>query len=452
MRITLIKPNMGMSKGKVYIDEGRMEPLQIGVLAGMIPKEDAVTFYDDRMEAIDYTEKTDLVALTVETFTAKRSYQIADQYKKRGVPVVLGGMHVTLCPEEAKAHADAIVIGDAESVWRSLLEDAKNKRLRPVYRGAYQSCPQEKVFVRRDLFQNKGYLPITLMQYSRGCPYHCHFCASSAYFGARHVVRPIDEVVEEIRLQKRKLVFFVDDNIVADFTAAKALFRALIPLKIRWVSQGSIDMLKDKELMQLMVQSGCMGLVIGFESVDPQNLAAMNKQANRSLSENYEEQIEALRAYGLQTWAAFTIGHDNDTVESVEALCDFAIQSKFTFAAFNILMPYPGTRLYDRLAAENRLLYDGKWWLHPAYRFNHAAFVPKRMTADELTTAGFQARKRFNAPGSIFKRAFEPRTNMGSPYRLMTYLLYNPLFRKEVFKKQDMYLGVQDDDENYCAR
>ena len=139
-------------------------------------------------------------------------------------------------------------------------------------------------------------------------------------------------------------------------------------------------------------------------------------------------------------------------MESVEALCDFAIQSKFTFAAFNILMPYPGTRLYDRLAAENRLLYDGKWWLHPAYRFNHAAFVPKRMTADELTTAGFQDRKRFNAPGSIFKRAFEPRTNMGSPYRLMTYLLYNPLFRKEVFKKQDMYLGVQDDDENYCAR
>lgn len=446
MRITLIKPNMGMSKGKVYIDEGRMEPLQIGVLAGMTPKEMPVTFFDDRMESIDYSHPTDLAALTVETFTAKRSYQIAKKFRDRGVPVVLGGMHVTLCPDEAKEHADTIVTGDAESVWAQLLQDARTGRLQPEYKGAYQNCPQKQVPVRRDLFRGKGYLPITLMQYSRGCPYRCHFCASSAYFGARHAVRPVQEVIEEIQAQDRRLIFFVDDNLVADFDAAKELFRALIPLKIRWVSQGSVDMLEDPELMRLMVQSGCLGLVIGFESVDPCNLRTMNKQANHALSENYADQIEQLRAWGLQTWAAFTIGHDNDTESSIRALCDFAIRSKFTFAAFNILMPYPGTRLYDRLQAEGRLLYDGRWWLHPEYRFNHAAFRPKQMSPDALTKAGFAARKRFNAPGSIFSRALEPRTNLSSPYRLLTYLLYNPLFRKEVFKKQDMYLGVQDDD------
>lgn len=451
MHLTLIKPNMGMSRGKVYIDEGRMEPLQIGVLAGMTPPDVSITFYDDRMETIDYTKPADLVALTVETFTARRSYQIAKKYRDRGVPVVLGGMHVTLCPEEAARHADAIVIGDGESVWNPLLEDARKGKLQSVYHGTYQSCPQTRGPVRRDLFRGKGYLPITLLQYSRGCPYHCHFCASSAYFKARHAVRRVEEVVAEIRAQKRKLLFFVDDNLVADFSAAKELFKALIPLKVRWVSQGSINMLEDEELMELMVRSGCLGLVIGFESVDPKNLRAMNKQANQALSENYAEQIEQLRAYGLQTWAAFTIGHDYDTVESIEGLCEFAIQSKFTFAAFNVLMPYPGTRLYGQLDREGRLLYEGKWWIHPDYRFNHAAFVPKNMTAEELSMAGFRARRRFNSPGSILSRALEPRTNMGSLYRLFTYFLYNPLFRKEVYKKQDMQLGVQDDDETGSA-
>lgn len=444
MHLTLIKPNMGMSKGKVYIDEGRMEPLQIGILAGLTPREIEIAFYDDRMEPIEYDKKTDLVAITVETFTAKRSYQIAKRYRDLGVRVVLGGMHVTLCPEEAAEHADAIVVGDAESVWGTLLSDAQKGALLPKYSGCYQDRPQQGIYPRRGLFENKGYLPITLMQYSRGCPYRCHFCASSAYFGARHAVREVNEVVEEIRAQKRKLVFFVDDNIVADFDAAKDLFRALISLRIRWVSQGSIDMLEDAELMDLMMKSGCMGLVIGFESIDPLNLKRMNKKSNQRISKGYERQIEQLRSYGLQTWAAFTIGHDEDTVESVEALCDFAMESKFTFAAFNILMPYPGTPLYAQFEKEGRLLYDGKWWIHPEYRFNHAAFLPKKMTPDELTQAGFAARKRFNSPRSIAYRALELRTNMGSAYRFFTYLLYNPLFRKEVFKKQDMYLGVQE--------
>ena len=447
MQLTLIKPNMGMMGDKIYRDEGRMEPLQLGVLAGMTPDNISVRLLDDRMEAIDYTHATDLVALTVETFTAKRSYQIAEKFRRRGVPVVLGGMHVSLIPDEAAEHADAIVIGDAESVWQDVLSDAAAHRLKPRYDGCYQARPQAGVLTRRDLFKGKGYLPISLMQFSRGCPYACHFCASSQYFGARHAVRDVSEVVAEIKSQPRKLIFFVDDNLVADFDAAKELFRALKPLKIKWVSQGSIDMLEDPELMRLMVESGCLGLVIGFESINPDSLSRMNKQANRGLSAAYREQIEDLRRYGLQTWAAFTIGHDEDTVESIEALCQFAIESKFTFAAFNVLMPYPGTALYDKLARQNRLLYDGRWWLHPDFRFNHAPFIPKLMTADELSQAGFAARKRFNSPASIIRRALEPRTNLRSPYRFFTYLIYNPLFRKEVYKKQAMRLGVDDDDQ-----
>lgn len=237
----------------------------------------------------------------------------------------------------------------------------------------------------------------------------------------------------------------MDDNIVGNREKAKELFRALIPLKIRWVSQASIDMLEDKELMELMIRSGCLGNVIGFESIKDESIAGMGKGVNRTyVHDRYKNAVEELRSYGLQTWAAFTLGHDTDTVESIKETCDFAIKNKFSFAAYNILMPYPGTPLYDELKGEGRLLYGGKWWLHKDYRFNHAAFIPKNMTSEELTALSFNCRKRMNSIPSIISRAFEFRTNMRNPIRFMTYLVYNPLFRKETFKKQDMSLGIKD--------
>jgi len=151
--------------------------------------------------------------------------------------------------------------------------------------------------------------------------------------------------------------------------------------------------------------------------------------------------LEILRDHGLQTWAAFTVGHDCDTPESIERTLDFALKNKFTFAAFNILLPYPGTPLYKRLEAQKRLLFDGKWWLHPNYRFNHAAFQPAHMNADKLTEMAYYARRTFNSPSSIVQRAFDFKTNMQNPYRLGIYLVYNPLFRKETLKKQGLKLG-----------
>jgi radical SAM superfamily enzyme YgiQ (UPF0313 family) len=192
-----------------------------------------------------------------------------------------------------------------------------------------------------------------------------------------------------------------------------------------------------------MVKSGCLGYVIGFESLDPQNLHTMHKAPNLFGDyQRYRPQIEILRDHGLQTWAAFTIGHDHDTLESIERTLEFALQNKFTFAAFNVLMPYPNTPLYARLQKEARLLYDGKWWLHPQYRFNYAAFQPTTMSADELTEAGFHCRAQFNSVGAIVRRAFDFKTNMRSLYRLAIYILYNPLFRQETFKKHGMRFGL----------
>lgn len=443
MKITLIRPNIGRLEHSLFVDEARMEPLALGVLAALTPPDVEVVMYDDRLEPIPYDEPTDLAAISVEVFTARRSYEISAAFRARGVPVILGGIHVTLLPEEAALHADSIYIGDAETLWEQVIADAKAGRLQPVYRGV-GGPPQPGRFTRREIYQGKKYLPLSLVQFSRGCRFACEFCAVSAYFDKKHHCRAVDETIQEIENQPRRHVFFVDDNLLANHQAAKALFRALIPLKIHWVSQASIDMTEDPELMGLMVESGCLGNVIGFESIDPHNLAEMGKAPNITEGpEPYACQIEILRQYGLQTWAAFTLGHDHDTPESIQELLDFALQNRFTFAAFNVLMPYPNTPFYRRLQAEGRLLYDGCWWLHPAYRFNYAAFQPANMTADELTQLGFHCRKEFNSPRNIIWRAFEPRTNMDSLYRFAIYAIYSRLFRKESFKKHGMRLGTE---------
>lgn len=448
MKLTLIKPNIGRREHSLYVDEGRMEPLQLGILAGLTPDDIEVVMYDDRMEQIPYDEPTDLVAITVETFTARRAYEISQEFRKRGVKTVMGGMHAMLIPEEVEEHCDCVIVGDAEPVWETMLADFKKGELQKRYEAIQPECPQYNVITRRDIFEGKGYLPITLLQFSRGCNHRCSFCASSVYFKAHHYCRPVEDVIKEIKSQKRKLLFFVDDNIVCNREKAKELFRALIPLKIHWVSQGSMDMLEDRELMELMVKSGCLGLVIGFESISPSCIQEMNKGTNwKGSGDRYQSEISQLREWGLQTWAAFTVGHDGDTIESIRATCDFAIKNKFTFAAFNILMPYPNTPLYEKMKQENRLLYDGKWWLHEDYRFNYASIKPKNMTADELTEVSFECRRRFNSVFSIIKRALEPRTNMRTPYRFLTYLIYNPLFRKEVFKKQGLRFGLNDNTE-----
>jgi radical SAM superfamily enzyme YgiQ (UPF0313 family) len=393
-----------------------------------------------------------LAAITVEIYTARRAYEIAEEFRGRGVPVVMGGFHPTLLPDECRQHADAIVMGDAESIWQDVVEDARNCRLREVYQSPPGIPQPNGVQPRRELFRGKGYLPVTLMQFGRGCRFACDFCAISVFFNRQNHVRRSSEVLDEIASQERKFIFFVDDNFLSNHEAAKRFLRELIPLKIRWVSQASIDMTRDPELMQLLVDSGCLGNVIGFESLNPHNLQRMKKGPNllagngrkpfRDGWDYYERSVQILRDHHLQTWAAFTLGHDHDTVESIRATSDFALHHKFCFAAYNILMPYPGTPFYERLRRENRLLYDGQWWLHPGYRFNHAAFVPKRMTADELTEACLECRRKWNSVGSIFRRMWDFKTHLSSPVRLAAYWKYNPIYARESIRKQGMLFGL----------
>lgn len=443
MKITLIKPTIGRREHSLYIDEGRMEPLMLGVLGGLTPPDVELALYDDRMERIPYDEPTDLVAITIETFTARRAYEIAAAYRLRGVPVILGGMHVTLLPGEAQQHADSIFVGDAEGAWGRVVADARQGRLQPRYDAAPGIGQGGGVLPRRELFRGKDYLPISLIQFSRGCHYACNFCAVSQYFERRHYLRRIDEVVAEIEAQQRKFLFFVDDNIAADRQALKELCHALTPLKVHWVSQASLDVTRDPELMRLMERSGCWGNVLGFESISPASLRDARKSQNLSGFSNYEHEVRVLRDHGMQTWAAFTLGYDHDTEESIAATVEFALRSRFTFAAYNILTPYPGTPLYAQLAAEGRLLYDGQWWLHPEYRFNHAAFVPALMSPEALTTACHAARTEFNTVGSLLRRFSDWKTNLRTLGRAWAFYRYSRLFRKEVHKKHGLRFGLE---------
>ena len=454
MKVTFVKPNIGRMEHSLYVDEGRMEPLQLGVVAALTPPDVECVLYDDRMEEIPYDEPTDLAAITVEIYTARRAYEIAAEYRRRGVRVILGGFHPTLAPEECLEHADSIYMGDAEFLWAEAVEDARRGALRRIYR-ARPGVPQPGgVKPRRDLFRGKGYLPITLMQFSRGCRFACDFCAISVFFDRTQFVRQTREVLDEIESQDRKVVFFVDDNFLSNHAAAKLFLRELIPLRIRWVSQASIDMTGDPELMELLERSGCLGNVIGFESLDPANLRAMKKAPNlmRRGWDAYQAQVEILRDHHLQTWAAFTLGHDGDTLQSIRETSDFAMRNKFCFAAYNILMPYPSTPLYDRLEREGRLLWDGRWWLHPEYRFNHAAFRPRNMTPEELTAACWDCRHRWNTASSMFRRVWDFKTHLNSLTRLGVYLQYNPIYAKEAYKKQGMLFGLFRDSIDTRAR
>ena len=444
MRLTLIHPCIGRRAGQPYIRSWQMEPLAPAVLAGLTPPDVEVRFYDDRLEAIPYDEPTDLVALSVETYTARRAYQIASIYRRRGVTVVMGGFHPTLVPEEVSEYAEAVVVGEAEGQWPRLIDDFRGGRLRRVYRQA-ERPPLRGLAPDRSIFAGKRYLPIGLVEAGRGCHFRCEFCAIQAYFGSTQTRRPTDEILAELRRLNKKLIFFVDDNITSNMKQAKEFFRALIPLKLRWVSQASINAAHDEEFLALIKASGCQGLLIGFESLNPENLRQMRKSFN-TMQGGYERALANLRRYGIRLYVTFILGYDDDHGDTFRETLDFALRHRFYMVAFNHLTPFPGTPLYERLEREGRLLYD-KWWLHPDYRYGMVPFAPRGMTAEQVRRRCVEARGAFYSYASIFRRSLDFQVNSNSFFMWSNFFVINALMRKEVLQRQDFPLG----DETYTG-
>lgn len=446
MRLTLVHPCIGRRRGQPYIRTWQMEPLAPATLAGLTPKsrDTQIRFYDDRTESIPFDEPTDLVAMSVETYTAKRSYQIASEYRRRGISVVMGGFHPTLVPEEASEYAESIVIGEAERLWPEVLSDFRNGCLRRVYRQGGRP-PLSGLRPDRSIFSGKRYLPVGLVEAGRGCHFRCEFCAIQSYFGNTQTRRPIDEIIEEIRLIKKPLIFFVDDNITSNMDQAKEFFRRLIPLKIRWVSQASINAAHDEEFLQLIKASGCQGLLIGFETLNPENLRRMHKTFNL-MKGGYEKALENLRRHEIRLYVTFILGYDEDNGDTLHETLEFAERHRFYIVAFNHLTPFPGTPLYERLQREGRLLYD-RWWLAPEYRYGMVPFAPLGMTAEEVKQRCIEARQKFYSFGSIYRRGLDFRVNSKNWFMWSHFFSINLLFRSEVLQRKDFPLG----DEAYSA-
>lgn len=439
MRLTIIHPCIGHKPGQKYIRTWQMEPLPAATLAGLTPDDVDVRFYDDRMEVIPFDEPTDLVAISVETYTARRANQIASEYRRRRIPVVMGGFHATLCPDEVARHAEAVVCGEAEQLWPSVLDDARHGRLEKFYRQTGRAS-LERLQPDRSIFAGKRYLPIGLVEAGRGCHFKCDFCSVQTVFDSTQTRRPVDAILRELSEIKgsRKLIFFVDDNITSNLTQAKEFFRALIPLGIRWVSQSSINAAHDDEFLDLLARSGCEGVLIGFESLNPTNLKAMNKSFN-TMRGGFDKALANLRRHRIRVYGTFVFGYDGDTPESFAETVRFAREESLYIAAFNHLTPFPGTPLYQRLQRENRLLYDS-WWLDERYSYNKIPFQPANMTPERLQQCCLAARREFYSWPSIAQRACAA-VNRSNWFMWRNFFLINALHRNDVSSRDHYPLG-----------
>lgn len=442
MRLTIIHPCIGRRAGAAhrdYIKTWQMEPLPSAVIAGLTPKDVAIRFYDDRLEPIPFDEPTDAVAISVETYTAKRSYQIASEYRRRGVPVVMGGFHATLCPDEVEKYADAIVVGEAEQCWEAVIDDLRHKTLKKRYQKVGRPA-LAGLRPDRSIFAGKRYLAVGLVEAGRGCHFKCDFCAVQTIFGATQTRRPVDEILEEIDRVKhtKKLFFFVDDNITSNMKQAKEFFRALRRCGIRWVSQASINAAHDEEFLGLIKESGCQGVLIGFETLNPENLRSMNKTFNQSQG-GYDKALANLRRHGIRVYGTFIFGYDQDGAKSFSDAVEFARDHQFYIAAFNHLTPFPGTPLYKRLASEGRLLYES-WWLDDAYSYNKIPFKPVSMSAEELQRRCVEARRKFYSWPSILKRSWD-RVNRGNGFMFRNFFPINLMHRVDVVSRDYYPLG-----------
>ena len=437
MKVTLIQPTIGRIGDKKLIRPWTLEPLNMAILAGITPEEIELTFYDDRVEDINYEDPTDLVGISVETSTALRSYEIARHYKEKGIPVIMGGVHPTLLPDEVATYADVVVGGHAEKLWPQILVDFQAGTLQKHYKET-NLIPQATSPNRR-IFAGKKYFPARLVEFGRGCPFRCDFCDIPVYFNGKYATRPLDRLVSEIEASDRKLFVVVDDNLGSDPKTLLEFCKTITPLNIRWVAQTSVTLAKNEDLLKILAKSGCLGVLLGLESIESANLKSMNKQFNESIP--IPEAIRRFHQAGIRVHGSFIIGYDHDTKESIERLVAFAIKQKLFIANFNPLTPIPQTPLFKRLLKEGRMINE-RWWLDYYYRYGDFVFQPASMEPDTMAKLCEEAKSAFYSLGGIFSRGFA-RHNVRTPSSLFGYIGINALTRKEVVMKGKANLGYE---------
>lgn len=385
LRIVLLSPKGPLYRHTtgIFRKDLRASPLTLTTLASLIPPEIPATvqLIDEGIEPIPEDLEADLIGITIITGSAPRGYELAGQFRKRGIPVVLGGPHVTLIPDDAQPHADSIVVGYAEETWPQLLRDFVCGALRPRYSMdpdfSFDRLPSIP-FPHRHLLKARQYKTTATFEATRGCVHHCEFCVVPNAWGKKPFQKPIGHVIDDIRQVGSRRILFYDLNLLADFAYARELFTALIPLRVRWYGLSTTLIGRDPELMHLAARSGCRGLLIGFEGISEAALAGFGKNFNSPAE--YKGLIAQLHELGIAVNGTFVFGNDADDVTEFDAVRDFVLEAKIDLPRFAIITPFPGTPFYARLEREERILlrdwskYDGQ----------HVVFQPKKMSPEEL--------------------------------------------------------------------
>lgn len=393
MKILLITPSTDKRLGRFL----RMPQLTLGVISALTPAEIEVDVVEEEIEEVTFDKYYDLVGISCITAVAPRAYQLSSIFREKGAKVVLGGIHPTVMPQEAIAHCDCVVMGEAEGCWSQLIQDFKRNQLKKFYSSFNFDLSK---FPIPKLNHNHTPFHVSPILCTRGCPHNCEFCSVTDLYGKKVRHRLIQDIVKEIATRGSKKFFFLDDNITGDKKFARELFTALSDLRIRWVGQVSISLVKDKALLGLAKKSGCAGLFIGLESVSSDNLKKLRKTPGNT--KEYSQAIEIMRDCGILFHASLVFGFEDDDKTIFERTLNFLYKNRVPSATFNILTPYPGTAIFERFQREGRLL-SQNW---QDYNHKTVVFKPKNMSPEELAEGFLWLGRNFYSKASIFTRFF----------------------------------------------
>lgn len=429
MKITFIRLNMFE-----HISSDAMKPVLFAIIKGLTPAEHEICFLDERVERLPEQIDSDIIAFSVETYTAKRAYLLARKYKTQKNIIVMGGFHAGVMSDEMLRYADTVLVGDAEDTWGDFLADCVKGT--PAHK--YISEEKHPLTAVPDVpgIYRHNYYGLGVYQLSRGCKFNCDFCSiKTMYQCVRR--KSADVIYEELKAAREKIIFFADDNLFYDKKSALELFEKIAPLKKKWACQISMDAARDDGILKAMKKAGCFLVLIGFESLNAQSLKEMNKSAN--ICADYADIIRRIYRHRLLVYGTFVLGCDGDDVDVFDATFDFAVKNKIAVTNFNPLIPMPGTGVYQRMEQEDRLLYK-KWWLSDQYRYGETAFIPKHMSPEQLRDGCLKMRTDFYSAKCILKRLFSNPINF-IPINFVVFLLANMISHREILKKQGQLLG-----------
>lgn len=424
-------------KQKYSVGNLKIPPLSLLTLATLTPKQlFDVEIIDGNMEKIKAT-KADLVGITTCTIEAIQAYKIADSYHKHGAKVILGGIHPSFLPHEAIKHADSVVIGEAEDIWPTVLDDFSKGKLKQFYHQQHFPDLSKPRVADYGLLKHK-YL-FSAIQTTRGCPYNCEFCSVIAYNGREQRHKPVEDVVtqikniKDVRQRKKEMIFIVDDNLTSDKEYAKKLFRAMIPLKVRWFAQLSANFADDEELLRLAHKSGLRVAVIGFESVNQDSLNSVRKI---NIVKKYGQLLDKLRRYKIIVLGLFILGLDSDTKKTFKQTLNFCRLYKIPFAFFQSLRPLPGTPLFERMKKERRII-TTDW-----SKYDKVVLKPKLMSVYELERGNLWLYRKFYSVENIARNLSSLlKFNYSFRYYLIMLWFYAFLYFEWKWKSVMYWLG-----------